>query len=126
MEKSLDILWEKVQAMQKAIDLSAELAEKKLTLQAAEYERRLDALNGEGNRIKDILKESIPREVFDRTMASNEQKNDTRAKELAAKIEILTAWQTAQQGSDSNKDKLSRWIPWIIAVIAIIASRFKL
>jgi hypothetical protein len=126
MEKSLDILWEKVQAMQRDIDKSAELISEKLKLQAAEYERRLDGLNGEGNRIKDILKESIPREVFDRTMSSNEQKNDARSKELAAKIEVLTAWQTSQQGSDSSKDKLSRWIPWVIAVIAIIASRFKL
>jgi len=51
MEKSLDILWEKVQGMQKALDL-----------QAIEYERRLRDLNGEAGRIKEVLKESIPRE----------------------------------------------------------------
>ncbi len=114
MEKSLDILWEKVQGMQKALDLQAE-----------EYERRLTALNGEGERIKEVLKDSIPREVFDRTMSANEQKNDARAKELSAKIEILTAWQTAQQGSTSGKDRLITWVPYVIAVLALALAFFR-
>jgi hypothetical protein len=125
MEKSLDILWEKVQGMQRAIDLAAELNETKLQLQAVEYERRLEKLNGEGDRIKDILKESIPREIFDRTMTSNDQRNETRFKEVAAKIEILTAWQTAQQGSTQGKDTLTKYIPWVIALIALAWGIFR-
>ena len=125
MEKSLDILWEKVKGMQKAIDLSASLNEAKLQLQAIEYERRLDKLNGEGDRIKEVLKESIPREVFDRTMSSNDQKNEARVKELSAKIDILTTWQTAQQGSVLGKDNLTKYIPWVIALLALLWGVFK-
>ena len=125
MEKSLDILWEKVQGMQKATEVAADLMETKLKLQAAEYERRLDALNGEGDRIREILKESIPREIFDRVQLSNDLKNEVRAKEVNAKIEALSSWQTSQQGSDKGKDNITKYIPWIIALAALAWGIFK-
>lgn len=42
--------------------------DRELKLQAAEYERRLQALNHENERIVEILKQSIPREIFERTL----------------------------------------------------------
>jgi hypothetical protein len=84
--------------------------DKELKLQAKEYERRLKVLNGEGERIKEILKESIPREIFDRAMEG-----------LNGKIQILTNFKNAQEG----KSELTKYIPWLIAVISIALAYFK-
>ena len=48
-------------------------------LQAKEYERRLDALNGEAERLKHMQATYLPREVF-----------DARQRELNLKIDVLT------------------------------------
>jgi hypothetical protein len=84
--------------------------DKELELQATEYERRLQSLNGEAGRIRDILKESIPREVFDREMNS-----------INDKIEIITRFKNAQEG----RSELTRYIPWLIAIGAALLAYFK-
>jgi hypothetical protein len=84
--------------------------DRELKLQAKEYERRLTVLNGEGTRIQEILKESIPREVFDKTMEG-----------VNGKIQILTNFKNAQEG----KSELTKYIPWAIAVISIALAYFK-
>jgi cell fate (sporulation/competence/biofilm development) regulator YmcA (YheA/YmcA/DUF963 family) len=110
MKKSLDILWERIKQ-----------ESKQRIIQAKEYERRLEDLNGEAGRIKEVQKDSIPREVFDRTINSMSEKGDDRMKEILDKIEILTAWKTKQEG----RNQLIQWVPWVIAIVAIIANYFK-
>lgn len=83
---------------------------KALKLQRPEYERRLEGLNHENDRIKEVQKDSIPREVFDRTIVN-----------IMERIEILTTWKTKQEG----RNQLIQWVPWLIAAVAIIANWFK-
>ena len=78
--------------------------------QEKENERRLGVLNGEGDRIKEILKESIPREVFDRTV-------DT----LRTRIAAIEAAQIKTEG----RHQLTQYVPWIIAAAAIAVDYFK-
>lgn len=84
--------------------------DRELQLQAKEYERRLTVLNGEGERIKEILKESIPREVFDRTIGA-----------LITRIESMEIYKTKQEG----RSQLTQYIPWIIAAASIVFGYFK-
>ena len=81
-----------------------------LKLQTKEYKRRLKVLNGEGDRIKEILKESVPREVFDRSNSS-----------LSDKVQLNTNYNNAQEG----KNQLTKWIPWVIAAAALIYTIYK-
>jgi hypothetical protein len=113
-KKTLDILWERVDGFMKAYEVHK-----------IETQGHLTSLNGEGERIKAILKDSIPREVFDRTMLSNDLKIESKVKELNAKIEILTTWQTSQQGSDKGKDRITQYYPWLIALAALAWGIFK-
>jgi hypothetical protein len=84
--------------------------DRELRLQAQEYERRLRVLNGEGERIKEILKESVPREVFDRTLSA-----------LVTRIENMEIYKTKQEG----RNQLTQYVPWIIAAVAIVFDYFK-
>lgn len=110
MKLTLEILHEQIRSMNKA-----------LKLQRPETDRRLNELNHENERIKEVQKDSIPREVFDRTINSMNLKSDERMKDVLDKIEILTAWKTKQEG----RNQLIQWVPWIIAIVAIIANYFK-
>jgi hypothetical protein len=92
-----------------------------LKLQAKEYRRRLKVLNGEGERIKEILKESIPREVFDRTVGSITEKYDRIIRDLGDKVQLNTNYNNAQEG----KNQLTKWVPWVIAAAALIYSIYK-
>jgi hypothetical protein len=78
--------------------------------QERENERRLNALNGEGERIKEILKESIPREIFDRTLES-----------MRVRIAAVEAAQIKAEG----RHQLTQYVPWIIAAAAIVFDYFK-
>ena len=49
-----------------------------LKLQAKEYERRLNALNGEAERLRNIQTNYIPREVYD----ENKKETDIKLEEL--------------------------------------------
>ena len=81
-----------------------------LQLQAKEYKRRLDDLNGEAGRLRSMQSEYIPREVFDRTVT-----------ELRREIEELKIFKTKQEG----RSTLLQYIPWVIAIAAIVANYFK-
>jgi hypothetical protein len=94
-----DILDERLKSMDEA---------KKL--QAKEYERRLESLNGEAGRIRDILKESIPREVFDREI------NSIRTRLAATEAALIKA---------EGRHQLTQYIPYIIAIAAIAFDYFK-
>jgi regulator of replication initiation timing len=73
--------------------------------QERENDRHFAALNGEGDRIKEILKESIPREVFDRTLDS-----------MRVRISAVEAAQIKAEG----RHQLIQYIPWILTVISLI------
>lgn len=84
--------------------------DRELILQAKEYERRLEQLNNDNGRIQEILKLSIPREVFDRTIQAT-----------ITRIETLEIYKTKQDG----KSQLTQYVPWIIAAAAILLDYFK-
>jgi len=87
-----------------------------LQLQAKEYERRLEALNGEAGRLREMQNTYIPREVFDRSMQQQNEKFDRVVSDLKEKIEVLNAANLKQQGFR----QLGTFIPWIISIAAII------
>jgi hypothetical protein len=74
-------------------------------IQATEIERRMQGLNGEGDRIQEILKETIPREVFDRTI-------DT----LRTRIQAVETAIIKQEG----RHQLLQYIPWALTAISLI------
>ena len=79
------------------------------TLQALEYERRLEFLNGEAERLRQMQAQYIPREVFDRTVA-----------ELRSLITPIARYVEGQKG----KSQLKEWIPWVIAATMTTYSMF--
>jgi len=97
--------------------------EKALKLQAKEYERRLEDLNGEAGRIKDVQKESIPREVFDRMIDSLNEK-------FERKITILNDWKLKQESKLDTKEEskvdFKSYIALIVSIISLIFMYLKL
>ena len=91
-------------------------AEKALTLQAEEYERRLNALNGEAGRLREMQSTYIPREVFDRSLQQQNEKFERVVNDLKDRIEVLTAYNLKAQGLR----QFGTFIPWIISIVAII------
>jgi hypothetical protein len=101
-----DILEERIKAGRRL----AKADRRALKLQARENIRRLKVLNGEGDRIKEILKESIPREVFDREINS-----------IRTRLGQVEAANIKQEG----KHQLTQYIPWVIAAAALAYEVFK-
>ena len=70
-------------------------AKEALKIQAAEYERRLDILNGEAERLRQMQATYLPREVYDTQHESLEQRLEVVTKfmyvgiGLAIAIEII-------------------------------------
>jgi hypothetical protein len=84
------------EAHQKAVD-------KALEIQAKEYERRLEALNGEAGRLAKVLADSVPREVF-----------TNYAKDAAEREQALVSSQTdrfnvAIEAINARVDELQNW-----------------
>lgn len=61
--------------------------DKALALQAKEYERRLEALNGEAERLRTMQASYLPREVY-----------DSERKEVNSKLQTLIDKQNRQAG----------------------------
>lgn len=76
-----------------------------LHLQAREYERRLDALNGEAERLRQIQALYIPREVFDRTIS-----------DLRADIDVLEAAKLRTEG----KGQWVQIVPWLLTAVSLL------
>jgi hypothetical protein len=83
-----------------------------LALQAAEYERRLQQLNGEQGRITNILKESIPREVFE-----NYVKENLAWREKTDRALILIEGRAGGTGSAAGF--FFQIVPLIISLVAL-------
>src|ERR1700691_3378346 len=77
-------------------------------LQEVEYERRLQTLNHENERIVEILKQSVPREVFDRVTDS-----------MNGRIQITTDYMNANRGKGTGMNSL--WVVGIAAVLVLCA-----
>ena len=101
-----DLLEEQISGLRREMALKAE----QLVLQAHEYERRLEALNHENERIVEILKQSIPREIFDRSTES-----------MLTRVGAVEAAQIKAEG----RHQLTQYVPWIIAAAAIAVDYFK-
>jgi hypothetical protein len=84
--------------------------DERLKIQAAEYERRLEALNHENERIMEILKQSMPREVFEKEIQG-----------INARIQVNTDYMNGEKG----RMRLERFIPWAIAIAALVISYIK-
>lgn len=83
-------LEEKIKHLEKQIKLYQKLNEKALILKSEENKIHFQTLNGEAERIKEILKSTIPREVHERDM-----------KELFGKIEVLTTSKDINTGKSA-------------------------
>jgi len=94
---------------------------KALKLQAREYKRRLKDLNGEARRLREMQERYIPREVFDRTVDSINEKNSASIREIQNKINLLNDYKTKQEGRNS----WLQYVPWIIAAISLVIAYFK-
>lgn len=123
MKNYLDWIKEKF----KSVNQKFKARENELKLQAKEYERRLEGLNHEAERLKDMQKTYITRELFDRTMDLVGQRNEKEVNALRERIERdanalreridgLNSWKTKQEG----KAQLMQYIPWILTAISII------
>ena len=73
-----------------ALQLRMEAAEKALQLQATEYGRRLDYLNGEADRLRAMQSTYVPREVW-----------DAEHKRLLNSIDILNSFRDTSTGRNS-------------------------
>jgi DNA repair exonuclease SbcCD ATPase subunit len=96
-----DLLEEQIHSIHRELELK-EIA---LSKQATEYERRLEALNGEAARLRGMQQEYIPREVFDRTLES-----------LRTRIAAIEAALIKAEG----RHQLLQYIPWLLTVISLI------
>lgn len=106
---TLPVLAERL-AMERALREQWQSATSKaLELQALEYERRLEALNGEAGRLAKVLADSVPREVFD-------QYRDTQA--TAARIVADTL--AEERGARAGGQRLIAGALFLIALASLI------
>lgn len=91
-----------------------ELNEKALKLQSREYERRLEALNGEAERLRKMQSTYVPREVY-------EAKYD----ELVANIEKNRTQLATMTGKTMGIKDFRDWIPWIITLVMFLIYLWK-
>jgi len=69
-----ELLCTKIEALERLTEERFQDAEQALKIQAAEYERRLEALNNEAARINQAAARSVSRELFDATIKSLDDK----------------------------------------------------
>jgi hypothetical protein len=101
-----DILEEQITSLRRELALR----DGQLILQAKEYERRLEGLNGEAGRLRNMQQEYISREVFDREITS------VRLRLSQSEAALIKA---------EGRHQLTQYIPYIIAVAAIAFDYFK-
>jgi len=101
---TLDLLAERIDAERMAREASEVAVEKARAIQFNEYERRLEALNGEAGRIREVLAQTVPREVFEAYQAAQEttlkvasdvanERRERQDHEVRALSDRLNQWQ---------------------------------
>lgn len=68
-----EVALEKAAALEKALELQAHMNEKALTLQAKEYERRLEELNHSHKNAMENWARTLPRELFEQFEKSTDE-----------------------------------------------------
>ena len=74
MEVCLARLDERIKAMKEDIRRTEESGEKALRVSTAEFHRRLELLNGEAGRLREMQATYVMREIFDRYKETQEQR----------------------------------------------------
>lgn len=99
---TLPVLAERV-AMERALREQGTLfAKEALELQATEYERRLDALNGEAGRLAKVLDQSVPREVYEAYVKATEKEHSVAIDALSTRIDTERSARIRLEGSLST------------------------
>lgn len=107
MERALRESFER--HVRELMDERRDAIDKALALQAQEYERRLESLNGEATRLAKVLDQSVPREVF-------EQYRETQAKAG----EIVANTLAEERGARASNQRLLAIGLAIVAVIGLV------
>ena len=87
-----------------------------LLLQAKEYERRLEGLNHEAERIKTAQDKSISVDKFDGTVGQIYEKTEGLLRDLRKDIADLKEFKLKQEG----KSQLLQYIPWLLTATSLI------
>lgn len=107
------------EAHERAID-------KALQLQASEYERRLEALNGEAGRLAKVLADSVPREVFAQYVKETEAREralgTTQSDKLAVALESVNARIDDLQNWRSGLEGRLIGVSAVIGVIVVVVN----
>lgn len=98
--------------------------DQRLILQAKEYERRLESLNHENERIMEILKQSVPREVYDRGLESINSKIGIAIETLNSKIQINTDYINAAKGKGTGANAVIGYIFGAAGFLAALVAVF--
>lgn len=106
-ERSLRLAFE--EHIRELLDERRDAIDKALEKQAAAYERRLEALNGEAGRLAHVLADSIPREVF-------ENYKETQAE--AAQIVANTL--AEERGARAGGQRLMAVMLFLFALAALV------
>jgi len=116
----------------------ATASDKALTVATQELHRRLEGLNGEAGRIREILAACVPREIYDRGIHSTEEASKVMMAEFDRKIEALEkAGDVKNEATDARLKVLENasanmagktWIGGAIVLVlaAIIAAAIPL
>ena len=80
-----------VNHLKEILDIKIENAEKALTLQATEYHRRLNDLNGEAKRLREMQASYVSREIYDVQHSELLKKVETNQKLIFIGMGIMLA-----------------------------------
>lgn len=105
----IKLLEEKVLALKELMITVRRGDQKALELQAREYERRLEALNHEADQLKEMQGRYVPREVYEKDMAS-----------LREEIKVNNDWRIKQEGQGVGKGAYGDIFKWLVPVLLTI------
>lgn len=105
----IKLLEEKVLALKELMITVRRGDQKALELQAKEYERRLEALNHEADQLKEMQGRYVPREVYEKDLAS-----------LREEIKVNNDWRIKQEGQGVGKGAYSDMFKWLVPVLLTI------
>jgi len=96
-------------SMKQLMDERRDAIDKALSKQAEEYQRRLEALNGEAGRLATILSQSVPREVF-------EAYKETQATAAS----IVAATLAEERGARAGGQRLIAVMLFLVAITTLV------
>ena len=109
-ETELAVLRAELKALREQTDLRFAAGEKALQLQAAEYDRRLAALNGEAERLRQMQVSFVPREVY-------EKLSQSQSALAAVNIERVLKLEGLAESNKQNLGVLSAGNMWLTRLV---------